>query len=306
MGTLRKRAALGLTIFCFYAQGQSFLAMYGFPNASTGTGSVDPGPVPQVNGLAFGHFTAVGVPAGPTASARFSFAGWPVGAGDSVDDPATYTAALSPFSYYETFITVLPGHTLELSAIEFDVRRSGTGVRNYCVRSGADNYNSNLAASTGTSVSLGVLPGDVFFWKFDGTQTGSDQAGSRVAAGPMHSALTGETRFRFYAWNSESQGGTFSVDNVAFSGIVKDSLYTRNAGLQVPGNEVRAFSRGGRLVIACGAPVADLRISDAAGKAVLAEFRESGDLIEAGLDAGFYVVTGRTSTGVFRRKVIVR
>ncbi len=224
-----------LTIFNSCMAGQNFIATYNFANVTASTGLTDPGPAPIVENLVMGNFIASNPGSNPGASGRFSFSGWPVGAADGVNEYWNYTASLSPFTYYEVGLKIAPNHTLELKTLSFYVRRSGTGIRNYCVRSSLDNYGSNIAASTGTNVNLEALPEEVFFWKYDSISTSSDQRGSSLLLGPDFHDLTDTIAFRFYAWNAEASGGTFSIDNVTFGGYVKDtSFYSGIAATDVP------------------------------------------------------------------------
>lgn len=214
---------IGLTFFKFYAFAQVFSCTYGFPEVSTNTGLTDPSQTPTVSGLHFGSFVSYGTSTNPSASARFSFTGWPLGSVDGDDNYGNFLGQLSPTVYYEVSVSVDPGYTLNLSSLAFDVRRSGTGIRTYCVRSGVDNYTNNLAASTGTNSKLEIIPSDIFFWKYDSISTNNDQKGSRIDFNSAFSAITGSLTFRFYAWNAESNGGSFSIDNVNFKGELIDS-----------------------------------------------------------------------------------
>lgn len=213
-----------LTFFAFYGFGQNFVATYSFSNISTTSGSVDPSPPPLVNGITCGAFSYFGPALNPNASGRFSFTNWPVGASDGDDNYGNYIAALSPTVYYQVKLRVAPAHTLNLINLSFAVRRSGTGVRNYVVRSSRDNFNNNLAAATGTNTKLSVIPGDVFFWNYDSISTASDQRGSKIDLQNAFVGITDSVTFRFYAYNSETTGGTFSIDNVSLTGSVLDSL----------------------------------------------------------------------------------
>lgn len=214
---------IGLMAFKSYYFSQNFTAVYNFSNVTTNTGLTDPGPSPLVSGLLFGNFSSVGTSTNANASGRFSFTKWPVGAADSDDNYGNFIAVLSPTVFYEVKIKVMPSYTMSLNSISFAVRRSGTGIRNYCVRSSLDNFTNNLAASTGTNTKLSVIPANVFFWNFDSISTSTDQKGSSLFLGSPFSSVNDSLRFRFYAWNSESSGGTFSIDNVTFEGSVKDT-----------------------------------------------------------------------------------
>ena len=208
-----------LTIFSFYIHGQNVLASYGFGNITTSSGTIDPTPVPLVSGLTFSPFTASGVSANPNATGRFTFTGWPSGATNAVDSYSSFTGVLTPTAYYEVSLTPNATYTLNLSAISFFVRRSATGIRNYAVRSSADNFATNLPASVGTNTKLSVINPDIFFWNFDAASTSSDQKGSNIAlSSPSFTSCTSPLTFRFYGWNSEGSGGTFSIDSVVFFG----------------------------------------------------------------------------------------
>jgi hypothetical protein len=229
---LRTLGCAVLTNFYLSAHPQPFTVVYGFPNVTNSTGATDPGPPPSQPGLAPGTFTAHGLGPNSTASGRFSFTGWPGGSVDGVNDAASFTGVLSPFSYFEVCVAPSPGFTLDLHSMRFDVRRSGTGPRNYCLRSGQDSFTANLAVSTGTSTNLSVLPGDVFFWKYDSLPVSSDQKGSVVELGNTHMSIAAPVFFRIYAWNAEASGGSFSIDNFGLNGVLRDSLTT---GVQVAG-----------------------------------------------------------------------
>ncbi len=224
----RKLLLCGLTIFAFFSSAQNFTGVYTFSNVTASSGTLDPTPVPVVQGLLFKPFLATHPAGNSNASGRFSFTGWPVGATNADNNYGNFTAALSPTLFYEVSLEVLPGYTLQLENIDFRVRRSGTGIRNYCVRSSLDNYTNNLAASTGTNSKLSVILNNIFFWRYDSVSTSSDQRGSAVQGGSSFSAITGTVNFRFFAWNAEAYGGTFSIDDVRFIGLIKDSLYTDN------------------------------------------------------------------------------
>jgi hypothetical protein len=217
-----------LTFFKFYVGAQNFVATYGFADVTSSTGTVDPSSTPNVTGLSCKSFSAIGASINPSASGRFSFTNWPTGALNGTDDYSNYTGVLSPTVYYEVSIAVNPSYSLTLNTITFSMRRSGTGIRQYCVRSNLDGYTNNLAASTGTATKLSVIPNDVFFWNYDSVSTSSEQKGSSLNLGNAFSNLTQPVTFRFFAWNAESSGGTFSIDNVSFIGSILDSLTASN------------------------------------------------------------------------------
>jgi len=202
---------------------QSFVAIYDFGQVTTSSGLTDPTAPPTATGVTFGSFTSTGASANPNASARFSFTSQPTGATTGVDDFSQFTGSLSLTAYFEVTITPLNLVQLQLDNIAFTVQRSGTGIRSYAVRSSVDGFAANLAASINpANANLGVGPGDEFRVLLDSVTT--LQNGSLVTLGPSHASLTSPVTFRFYGWNAEASTGTFSVDNVQFSGSAQGSV----------------------------------------------------------------------------------
>lgn len=211
---------------------QSFVATYDFVSVTTASGTTDPTAPPTATGVTFGSFTSTGASANPNAGGRFSFTSQPVGATSGVDDFSQFTGSLSPTAYFEVTITPLSLIELQLDTISFAVQRSGTGIRNYAVRSSLDSYGANLPASINpANANLAVGLGNEFQWVLDSMT--SAQNGSVVTPGLAFASLTAPITFRFYGWNAEAGTGTFSVDNVTFSGS------TRNGS--VPEPTVTAF-----------------------------------------------------------------
>lgn len=209
--------ALGNALALTAAVAQPFTATYDFAQVNTSSGTTDPTPPPNAAGVTFGSFSSAGMSANPNAGARFSFTSQPLGGVNAVDDFSQFTGSLTPTAYFEVTITPLTLVQLQLDSIAFTVQRSGTGVRSYAVRSSLDGYAANLAASLSTAnANLGVGPGNEFRVLLDTVTTA--QNGSFVTLGTPFVGLTAPVSFRFYGWNAEGTGGTFSVDNVVFSG----------------------------------------------------------------------------------------
>lgn len=221
---------ISLTIFSFYARSQNFIAIYSFADVTAATGITDPTPTPTVQGMALGSFTAIGTSTAANASGRFSFTRWPTGSIHGTNSYSLFTGNLSSTTYYEVMLSPQAGYSLSLQSITFGVRRSGTGIRNFCVRSSLDNYSSNLAAFTGTGASLSVIPTNIFFWKYDSISPSGDLKGSSIIPGAAFGNITTPVTIRFYAWNAEAPGGTFSIDNVAFTGMVTNGTEPNYTG----------------------------------------------------------------------------
>jgi hypothetical protein len=194
--------------------GQAFTAVYDFSSVLSGSGgATDPTSVPSATGLVFGSFTAIGTPANPNAAGRFSFTDWSTGATTGSD---VFSGSVNTSEYFEVTIAPAASYTLDLTSIAFTVQRSGTGIRQYSVRSSLDGYGTNLFANISpANVSLSIVTGDVFQITDAATTA---QNGSFVSLSGSFLNLAGPVTFRFYGWNSEANTGTFSIDNVEFTG----------------------------------------------------------------------------------------
>lgn len=199
------------------ASAQVFSSTYDFSLVTATSGLTDPTTPPTAPGLTFGSFSAVGYVGNPNASVRFSFQTNALGGVNGVNDFSLFTGSLDTAKYFEVTLTPVLGYALDLNTIAFTIQRSSTGVRSYAVRSSLDGYPANLAASISpANVNLGVGPGDEFRYLSDALT--SAQAGNLVTLGAPFDFLTTPVTYRFYGWNAEATGGTFSIDNVTFTG----------------------------------------------------------------------------------------
>jgi hypothetical protein len=198
--------------------GQAFTGTYPFTSVTTSSGLTDPTTVPTATGVTFGSFTATGYSGNPNAAGRFSFTGNPLAA----DAPASTgnatcacAGAVNTGFYYQVTVTVATGYTVNLTGITFDTQRSGTGIRQFAVRSNADSYAANLPASIAPANANLSVVGSNIFQVSDAATTG--QAGSTVTlSGANFTNLAAGTSrtFRFYGWNAEAAAGSFGIDNV--------------------------------------------------------------------------------------------
>lgn len=201
------------------ASAQSFTSTYDFALVTQTSGLTDPTTPPTATGLTFGSFTAVGYLGSPNASVRFSFTNNVLGGINGDNNFANFTGSLDLTKYFEVTLTPSLGYTLDVNTIGFTIQRSSTGIRSYAVRSSLDGYAANLPASISpANVNLGVGPGNDFRYLSDSLS--SAQNGSLVTLGAPFDVLTAPVTYRFYGWNAEANTGTFSIDNVAFSGSV--------------------------------------------------------------------------------------
>ena len=209
---IRSTADVTASSGCIVATG--FTANYPFTSVTTTSGTTDPTTVPVASGVTFGSFSAVGVGTASSAASRFSFTGWPLGATSGSN---TFTGALSTTQYYEVTITPASGYKLDLSSILFTLQRSATGVRQWAVRSSIDNFAANLPASINPANALLQANTDNTFQVVD-RATSTAQTGCTVTLGSSFTNLTTAVKFRFYAFNAEGTGGTFSLNAVSFNG----------------------------------------------------------------------------------------
>ena len=196
-----------------------FAATYNFDSVKMTSGLTDPTPLPVVSGINFSSFSATGAgepTLNSTAASRFSLTGWTLGATNGSN---TFTSAEdSTGKYFEVSITPQQGRTIDLSSLSFRLQRSGTGIRQAFVRSSADGFTNNLAASISpANAALSIAATN----KFQVTDNTSFQDGCIVTlGGAAFTGISSTVTFRFYGINAEAASGTFSIDNVVINGQV--------------------------------------------------------------------------------------
>jgi hypothetical protein len=191
----------------------AFSAIYDFGSVTTTSGTTDPSAAPTVSGITFGSFSAIGVGTNSSGSGRFSFPGWGIGATNASD---VFSGAIDLGKYYEVTITPNSGVLLDLTKITFTFQRSGSGVRQASIKGSVDGFVNNLPASIDPTVTvLSVVPTNVIQIT-DATTTATN--GSIITLGTDYTNLSTPVKFRFYSFNAESTGGTFSIDNVTIEG----------------------------------------------------------------------------------------
>lgn len=198
--------------------GQNFTATYNFGSSTASSGRTDPTTVPTATGVTFGSFSAsTALPTNPNASLRFSFTNQPTGATNGSD---VFTGTADLGKYYEVTITPASGFSIDLSTIKFTVQRSGTGIRQYAVRSSRDGFAANLPASIApANADLQVVATNIF--QVVDASTSAETGATVTLTG--FTAINSAVTFRFYGFNAEATGGTFSIDDVIIAG-------TANAG----------------------------------------------------------------------------
>ncbi|MCU0336078.1 MAG: hypothetical protein MUF62_13740, partial [Chitinophagaceae bacterium] len=173
---------------------------------------------------------------------RFSFTGWPTGASNGSD---VFSGAPNYTQYYEVTLTPQPGFTFSINSISFTVQRSGTGIRQYAVRSSVDGFGANLPASISpANAVLSVQAGNVM-QVADASTTA--QNGSTITPGSSHADISAPVTFRFYGFYAEGSAGTFSIDNVSFTGSAdavgsNPVLNLSSASLTMPATNIGSVS----------------------------------------------------------------
>ncbi len=120
------------------------------------------------------------------------------GSTDSYSANSWSTGPLNANEYIEFCVSANPGWEMDLTDIEFDERRSNSGIRDFIVAYSFDNF-----ASSGNTVAIENVP-DNDSWRgheIDLTISGATQV-----------------CFRIYGYNAEGFTGTWRFDNVVISG----------------------------------------------------------------------------------------
>jgi hypothetical protein len=166
---------------------------------------------PSITDVTVSNLNGVGVTySGGTG--RLVFSSWSTGATSGSN---TFTGAINLSKYIEFSLTAAAGTTIDMTSLDFGIRRSATGTRQFEVRSSVDGYGSALSNYTTLNASL---------LNSSGVLTNPDSS-STTSYGPSNnlnlSSLTGlsSVTFRFYFYNSESTTGTGGIQGpITFTG----------------------------------------------------------------------------------------
>lgn len=290
------------------AVAQNFTATYTFDSVKTTSGLTDPTPVPTATGMTFGSFSAVGVTGNSSAAGRFSLSGWPTGGAANNNTYSAHTGALSATQYYEVTLTPAIGQMASLTGVMFRVQRSGTGIRTYAVRSSADSYAANLTASVVANSNLSTQAGNVFYYNYDSLNSG--QSGSMITlTGANYTNFTTPLTFRFYGWNAEGSGGTFSIDTVMFMGSVSGATSISNITSVATAVVYPNPSQDGLFAINTGnvSGPSTVTVYNIIGKAVYtSEFSGSNGTVDLSTQPnGSYFAAIKNNAGTITRKIVI-
>ncbi|WP_347066129.1 IPT/TIG domain-containing protein [Flavobacterium sp. WV_118_3] len=119
---------------------------------------------------------------GTNTNNRYNATGWNSG-------------TLSNTKYFEFTLTPSSGYLIKFVSFEYTAQASGTGPTSFSFRSSLDGYGTNIGAANanGTTISL---------------------------AAAAYQNVTAPITFRLYAWGASAAGGTFSINDFAFNGII--------------------------------------------------------------------------------------
>lgn len=201
---------------------------YSFADVVGGTSSTSAGGT--AGNMTFSSFSAAGVSPTANAGGVFSFTQWSTGA---TDGNSTFSGALDSSDYFQFTITPASGYQFSITSLTFDAGRSGTGPRQFAIRSSADGYTSNLSAAT-TNANVSVVATNVFQF----TDTASTYAGNSITlSGANFTNLTDPLTFRIFAFNAEGSSGVFRIDNFSIhasaTAVPEPSTYAALAGAGV-------------------------------------------------------------------------
>jgi len=116
--------------------------------------------------------------------------------------------------YFTFTITPATGYKINFASFVYTAQKSGTGPKQFALRSSIDNYATNIYTYSDTGAASAT-------W----TETAA------LSASTLQN-ITSSVTFRYYAWNAGADAGTFSINDFIFNGTVA------TAGVTAPANPV--------------------------------------------------------------------
>jgi hypothetical protein len=170
------------------------------------------------------------------------------------------------------------------------------------VRTSADGFMMNLPASVTTNTNISVVGSNEFFWNYDAISTA--QNGSTINL--FGATTTSSVSFRFYAWNSEGSGGTFSIDNVVFNGEMT-SLTTGVKTFTAKAFNVYPNPNNGLFNVQSPVYPATVNVFDVNGKQVASQVLSSKEsLVDLSkMTNGVYQLNISAGSESFNHKIII-
>jgi PKD repeat protein len=194
--------------------------VYNFSDVVTSSGNIDPTPAIATPGLVFTKPKANGVSDNSISNGQFEFSNWGTGAIDGETSFSGLTGSVVNSKYYEFTITPDMAYAMKITGMNFTVGRNASGPRTFVVRSSANNYATNLAATFGSADTnnMKVETGNVIFMKKDTARTFLFNRISLTGAPFSLLKDNNSITFRIYAYNAEDIDGSFIVDNLRLLG----------------------------------------------------------------------------------------
>lgn len=260
---------------------QAFTATYNFDAAP----APDNGTVTGSN-ITVSPFTAVGLTSTTTGN-RFAWTNFPV------------TATPDMGKYFEVTLTPAADYKMTVTSITFRVQRSGTGPRTYAVRSSVDTYAANKpAAINNANPQLEIIPTNQFHFVNDGITMGQD--GSSIVPIKIID-IAAPVTLRFYAYEAEAVTGTFSIDDVVFTGEVNSTLAVGDVNT-MKNTLVKNTNVGNTIVFGAKANVQIINVNGQVVKT--ANVVENTSLDVSSLTKGMYIVSGEVNGERVSQKII--
>jgi hypothetical protein len=145
----------------------------------------------------------------------------------------TTQSSLDTSDYFSFTLSPDAGQSFSLTRLELDERRSGTGIREWSVRSSLDLF----------STDLGV---------FSVPDNSDVRRSQTLSLGDAFSRLTQPVEFRVFAYSAESSVGTWWVDNVqgtvTFSAVPEPEEYATVSALILLGLAIHRRQKNRELV----------------------------------------------------------
>lgn len=118
---------------------------------------------------------------------------------NSMNSSGWTTSLFDANDYYQISITVAPGFQMDLASVDFAERRSGTGIRNFQIRSSLDSFGAIIGSAVG-------VPDD------------TDVRDQSLPLGSAFDTVTGTVTFRVFGTDAEGAAGTWRLQNNGTTG----------------------------------------------------------------------------------------
>ncbi len=202
-------------------------AVMDFSSVQTGSGSIDPTPLPEPvalynittpdpdtigQAITFTPTTAFGISGNSMVAGEFAFSGWDDTAegGETVDELTG--AAINTDKFYEFSFTPTLPMAMSAQQLVLSVRRSEDGPRTFAVRRAP--FGSNLTMTAAGDPAIQIVGGSTAYFA---TDTTGEFVTITVNLGPTADPEA-TIALRIYAWNAETPEGYFAIDNVSITG----------------------------------------------------------------------------------------